>query len=86
MPDKTTHPHPWYGPCDGIADGECTECLRQNGKWPPSYGQLSAEDRAAMFMDWCALNGFGLSGWPPGARDQLVAHIRQGEQPFPLKD
>lgn len=19
--------HPWYGPCDGMADGECAECL-----------------------------------------------------------
>ena len=20
--------HPWYGPCDGIANGQCSECLR----------------------------------------------------------
>ena len=27
-PHYTYHPHPWYGPCDGIADGYCTECNR----------------------------------------------------------
>lgn len=21
-------PHPHYGPCDGFADGECSECVR----------------------------------------------------------
>lgn len=20
--------HPWYGPCDAISDGECSECIR----------------------------------------------------------
>lgn len=23
--------HPWYGPCDGFADGECVECLKVLG-------------------------------------------------------
>lgn len=49
-------------------------------------GQLSAEDRSTMFMEWCALRGFGKSGWPEGAYEQLVGHIRQGENPFPLKE
>lgn len=39
---------------------------------------LSAEDRASMFIDWCALSGFGLQGWPSGAYEQLVAHIKAG--------
>lgn len=37
-------------------------------------------------MEWCALRGFGKSGWPEGAYEQLVGHIRQGENPFPLKE
>jgi hypothetical protein len=22
-----TEPHPWYGPCDDFADGQCAACL-----------------------------------------------------------
>ena len=50
-------------------------------------GHLNAEDRARMFIDWCAIQGFpSKAGWPAGAYEQLVAHIRQSERPFPLKD
>ena len=49
------------------------------------YGQLSAEDRATMFVEWCWLqNSPGWQGLPPGAYEELVAHIRQGERPFRL--
>jgi len=30
-----------------------------------------------MFIEWCALHGFGLSGWPEGAHKQLVAHLNE---------
>lgn len=53
---------------------------------PAGYGQLSAEDRASMFIDWCALHGFGTDGWPQGAYEQLVAHIRHSEHRFALKE
>lgn len=53
------------------------------GRW----GQFSAEERASMFIEWCSLQNIpGWRGLPLGAYDQLVAHIRQGERPFPLKD
>lgn len=39
------------------------------------YPPLTAEDRASMFIGWCALMGFGLEGWPPGAYERLVAHL-----------
>lgn len=35
------------------------------------------EERASMFIDWCALHGFGTSRWPADAPAQLAAHIRQ---------
>lgn len=38
--------------------------------------ELSAEDRAYMFIDWCALNGISNYDWPPGVYKQLVAHLR----------
>ena len=38
--------------------------------------EFDAKDRASMFLDWCALHKFGLAGWPAGACDQLVAHMR----------
>jgi hypothetical protein len=53
---------------------------------PRRYGQFSAEERAGMFMAWCAMHGFGLSGWPEGAAERLADHIRAGERPFPLKE
>jgi hypothetical protein len=40
---------------------------------------LNAETRASMFIDWCALQGFGREGWPPGAYAQLVAHLKEAE-------
>jgi hypothetical protein len=50
-------------------------------------GVLSAEDRASMFIEWCALHKFpARDRWPDGAYEQLVGHIRQSEFPFLLKD
>jgi hypothetical protein len=39
---------------------------------------ISAEERAEMFIAWCALRGFGVDGWPHGAFEQLVSHIAAG--------
>ena len=51
------------------------------------WGQLTAEERASMFIEWCSLQNIpGWRGLPLGAYDQLVAHIRQSERPFPLVD
>lgn len=37
---------------------------------------INPKDRASMFIEWCALHGFGIQGWPDGAHDQLVAHMQ----------
>lgn len=64
--------------CDGV------------GAPPPiggdDVGVLTAEERASMFIDWCALHDFGVdaNGWPDGAYQQLVEHIRASEKPFAL--
>ena len=38
---------------------------------------IAPADRASMFIEWCALQGFGLRGWPEGAHAQLVAHMQE---------
>lgn len=43
---------------------------------------LSPEDRASMFIDWCALSGH--DQWPPGAYRQLVAHLRAMQSADPV--
>lgn len=43
----------------------------------PRQFELTPIDRASMFIEWCALCGFGLNGWPDGAHAQIVAHIEQ---------
>lgn len=42
MPEND--PHPWYGPCDAIADGECAECRAVASD--PAYGRPRAAWRA----------------------------------------
>ena len=38
---------------------------------------LTLEDRASMFIEWCALKGFGCEGWPEGAHKALLGHFRE---------
>lgn len=38
---------------------------------------VAPADRASMFIEWCALRGFGTEGWPEGAHAELVAHLRE---------
>lgn len=59
----------------GYEDGGCVfvatgSCARQPAPCLP------AEERASLFIEWCALHGFGLEGWPDGAHAQLVAHLK----------
>lgn len=41
----------------------------------PSDAEREAQDRVAMFIDFCALNKFGLDGWPPRTVAELTAHF-----------
>lgn len=73
---------------------ECVKCHEvemwcQCDPWPFAQagdkaeswqGYSNPEDSAAMFMDWCALHGFGLAGWPPGACKQICAHLAAAER------
>lgn len=47
----------------------------------PSVVREWAEQSASDFIDWCALHGFGLQGWPEGAHGQLTTRIMQGPDP-----
>lgn len=37
---------------------------------------LLPDDRWEMFVEWCALHGFGHDGWPDGAKDQFLAALQ----------
>lgn len=41
----------------------------------PSDAEREAQDRVGMFIDFCALNKFGLDGWPPRTVAELTAHF-----------
>ncbi len=43
---------------------------------------LTAEDRATMFIEWCAISAEGPMCWPEGAHRQLVAHFEQCQRPL----
>ncbi len=37
--------------------------------------EQNAGQKASAFIEWCALSGFGMNGWPKGAYEQLVGHL-----------
>lgn len=43
----TEQMHPDYGSCDALAGGDCSECLRLVGAWPPPSAPPSTWDDAA---------------------------------------
>lgn len=53
---------------------ENTTKTGQDGEGPGSVAQtFTPQERASMFIEWCALKGFGTNGWPEGAFEQLTA-------------
>ena len=40
-----------------------------------SPAEQNASQQATMFIEWCALSGLGVNGWPKGAYEQLVGHL-----------
>lgn len=57
--------HPWYGPCDALADGKCAECakgLAANGHNAPAY---CAANQSILWQGVQAAGQFG-SGMTAG--------------------
>lgn len=42
---------------------------------------LTPEDRASMFIEWCALQGFPREGWPKDAYKHLLASFTSAAAP-----
>jgi hypothetical protein len=65
--------------CGNVAGLGQTACRRCRDR----AAEMSPEDRASLFIEWCALHGLGLEGWPEGAYEQLVSHIRGDYVAYP---
>jgi hypothetical protein len=43
---------------------------------PAAGAVLTPEQRASLFMDWCAAHGLPTRSWPSGSFNQLVSQFR----------